>query len=204
VGQTSVEDAAREILVRKKYKDIEQRRRRIGSRDILKGAGDVATTVANLLFGWLFDFGLSANKAVATLAVSFVIGWLVFSLALIRGALIVDQQPVAGSVENNRLGAIVQGEIETSVNCGNAVRPSLYALDVFIPLIDLRQESKCEVGVANDAADLFSGIRLPGEMVWLHEIEIYRYFKAIYAVLGWVLVSLSILTFSGILRPWNH
>ena len=199
--QSGVEDAAREILVRKKYRDLEQRRRRIGKRGVLKGVGDAATYVSNLLFGWLFDFGLGANKAVATLAASFVIGWLVFSLALARGAMIVDQQPVAGSVENNRLGAVMQGAVESDVNCGDSVRPSLYALDVFIPLVDLRQESECEIGQANDAAQLLPGVLLAGDVRWLPEVELYKYFKALYAVFGWVFISLSILTFSGILRP---
>jgi hypothetical protein len=84
--------------------------------------------------------------------------------------------------------------------CHNSIDPALYALDVFIPLVDLRQEAKCEMdwaidapaknnSVANSTADL--------------EIELYRYAKTVYALSGWMLISLAILTFSGVLERRN-
>jgi len=199
--KAGMSDAAREIVVRKKRRDLRQRREGIGKRGILNGIGNTATYVAGVLFGWLFNFGLGANKAIATLFLSFLSGWLVFSLALERGALIIDQQAVAGSVDGNRLGAILSSSVEPDINCGDTIRPSLYALDVFIPLIDLRQESECEIGAASDATGLFSGFQLTDRLYWLSEIELYRYFKALYTILGWVFISLSILTFTGVLRP---
>jgi len=57
----------------------------------------------------------------------------------------------------------------------------LYATDVFIPLIDLRQESRCSPSTEARAS-------------WL------RYGKALYAVLGWVVTSMTILCVTGVLR----
>jgi len=68
--------------------------------------------------------------------------------------------------------------VSTSLPCGDAIDPFLYAADVFIPLIDLKQESTC-------SPDGASG---------------WRWAKAIYAFLGWVVTSLTILTISGVLR----
>lgn len=56
---------------------------------------------------------------------------------------------------------------------------ALYAFDVFIPLLDIRQECAFTIAREND---------------WL------RAARAAYAVLGWIIVSLTILTFSGVLR----
>jgi quinol-cytochrome oxidoreductase complex cytochrome b subunit len=60
---------------------------------------------------------------------------------------------------------------------------------VFIPLVDLRQETRCEINVAKGSDRL-----LPGE------VEVYRYFKALYAFGGWLIISLAIVTFTGVLQ----
>jgi hypothetical protein len=72
--------------------------------------------------------------------------------------------------------------------CGDDIRSLIYAADVFIPLIDLREEAKCDVGAAHGYAGSAS------------EITVYRFAKAAYAVLGWIVTTLCVLTFSGVLR----
>jgi hypothetical protein len=63
--------------------------------------------------------------------------------------------------------------------CGTAIEPALYALDVFVPLLDLRQEARCAVSSKPEAAP-------------------WRWAMSIYAILGWILTSVLILTLSGI------
>lgn len=63
--------------------------------------------------------------------------------------------------------------------CGDKIHPVLYALDVFVPVLDLRQQSACSI--SSDK---------PG----------WKVAQAVYAVLGWFLTPLALLTFSGILK----
>ena len=74
------------------------------------------------------------------------------------------------------------------MNCGDEISEPLYALDVLIPLIDLRQENRCEIAAVppeERTARPFWG----SERLW-------AWLKALYAIAGWFLVSLAILTFA--------
>jgi hypothetical protein len=72
-------------------------------------------------------------------------------------------------------------EVSTQVPCGDQVEPLWYALDVFVPLLDLRQEDKCSIASRADA--------------WP-----WRAFKSLYAIVGAIVTSLMLLTVSGVLR----
>jgi hypothetical protein len=39
--------------------------------------------------------------------------------------------------------------MSANIRCADNINEILYAADVFIPLIDLREENKCEVGAAD-------------------------------------------------------
>ena len=65
--------------------------------------------------------------------------------------------------------------------CGNRVDSLLYALDVMVPLLELKQEEKCSIANRDDA--------------WP-----WRLAKLGYAVIGAVVTSLVLLTLSGVLR----
>jgi hypothetical protein len=172
------------------------------------GLGRWALHVSTGLFGALFGHGLKPTRAVMTLAVAVVLGWGFFSWTNWRGAMVIDQQAVASLAAPGGVGAprTDDGALVQNVPCGDAVRPSLYALDVFIPLIDLLQETECEIGAAEGvdrAFPLFRGIPLgPGAeaRTLFAEVEAYRFLKAFYAIAGWLILSLSILTFSGVMQ----
>jgi hypothetical protein len=72
-----------------------------------------------------------------------------------------------------------QHEHPDRVPCGNRVVSLLYAMDVFLPVLNLHQEENCSIR--------------PEATGW-------RVAQAFYAVLGWIVTPLTILTFSGILR----
>jgi hypothetical protein len=67
------------------------------------------------------------------------------------------------------------------VPCGDEIDSLIYALDVFLPLVDLRQEARCA-----PSSDAWAA-----PWVWA---------KALYALLGWIVTSLAILTVSGIMK----
>lgn len=143
-------------------------------------------------YGACFDFGLSPGKALFTLVSAILFGWVAFGLLNENHMMVVAQTPVAGYVNaNNGTLKLVPETTTTSpgnIPCGDQIRPLVYAADVFIPLVDLREESKCDV----DAAAEFN------PRAWV--VTACRFFKAAYALLGWVVTTLSLLTFSGVMR----
>jgi hypothetical protein len=133
------------------------------------------------LFGVFFAFGYSTWHAIMTVLIFICIGTIGVKHLNATGILVIDSAPVA-SVAARDTPAVPQAiasAARTSLPCGDAVNPWLYAIDVFVPLIDLRQESKCEP--SSDA-------------------DVWRILKAGYALLGWIVTSLAILTFSGVLQ----
>lgn len=75
----------------------------------------------------------------------------------------------------------LDGHFVKETRCGDEIESALYALDTLIPLIDLRQETKCSVSNADDA--------------WL-----WRIAKGFYAIWGWAVTSAFVLAISGFLR----
>lgn len=73
------------------------------------------------------------------------------------------------------------GLYQSEFACGDQIETLLYAFDVFVPLLDLRQESKCTVSGRPEA--------------WA-----WRVGKGLYATLGWFVTSGFVLTASGLLR----
>ena len=138
----------------------------------------------------LFDFGLSPLKAVGTLCGSILLGIGMFWWMDYRGAMVVAQMPT--STYNAQAGGFVavagDASNPASVSCGSAIRLPVYATDVFVPLVDLREEGKCDI----DA--------VPRSPAAGWEISAYRWLKAIYAILGWIVTTLAVLTFTGATR----
>ena len=90
----------------------------------------------------------------------------------------VSQQISTTNTERARL-RLLGGSDATPVDCGKAIESLLYAADVFIPLLDLRQEIRCT----------------PKE-----DAILWQRIKSLYAVLGWIVTSLTILSVTGLLR----
>ena len=74
-----------------------------------------------------------------------------------------------------------QHEHPAEVPCDGRIVPELYALDVFIPALNLHQQDTCSIRKNATA---------------------WRLVQAFYAILGWIVTPLTILTFTGILRRY--
>lgn len=180
--------------------------RRMWRSGMFVGATRAVLHLSSGVFGLCFGYGLKPERALLTLVAYFLLGWGVFAWANARGAMVIDLQPVANVAEDGAFGIQEQERaLVTNLPCGEEIQPAYYALDVLIPLVDLRQEEKCEIGEVTEGA-LWQGwalptaltgepaVRLGGEITLLHA------FKVAYAILGWVVISLAILTFSGLIE----
>lgn len=97
----------------------------------------------------------------------------------------------AGAPASARRGAFTRFETRLVYAqpspCNLDVSSLLYAIDVFVPVLDLDQERRCSIRDAN-------GENGDDTYKW------WRLAKALYELLGWIVTSLVILTVTGVLR----
>jgi hypothetical protein len=172
-----------------------------------------ASDVSNIAMRWMFGYLRRPMRAIASLVVAFLIGWQGVHFAKHHGLMAVVAEPVATmALENEpptreakspalpvhmgiqlaprqRSGSAPE-RTARRVDCGEEISEPLYALDVLIPLIDLRQENRCDVASVPPAEK-----GQPVRPFWLSE-RLWAWLKALYAIAGWFLVSLAILTFA--------
>lgn len=194
-------EAARIVLERRLQ--MENHHRPLGSRlAILLGVQwpfrfglfsrrGLVVTLAYLLFGiYAFDianYGQLRFPPVSNANSELIVARLPLP---VRPVLVVDSQPVTMNVLSTDRGdtlvatKVAQADnLAEEVRCGDQVEPSLYALDIMLPLVDLHQESKCVISSADGW----------GPLTW-------RLFRAAYALIGAYMTSMLILTLSGVLR----
>jgi hypothetical protein len=183
-----------------------------------------------IAFRVLFDYGFSIGRAIATFAICVGMGWYAAHVAdygsswfpYAGSVLIINtEMPETRITEEGKEVKIYSIEAEKSstpykddVPCRGRVQPLLYALDVFIPVLDLRQQDACSIA-PEDKRDKFKHVwnQQSGLWNWLegykyklwnfgleHKYLIWHISQATYAILGWVLTPLTILTITGFLR----
>jgi hypothetical protein len=180
-----------------------------------KMRGSMLFKPIDILFSFTFRYGLSSTRAIMTLCFFIGFGWLSVAVAncgfdpsVLRtsGIHVVDRNvkrlphidPVlvinvsavnsfvlTDTGTNQPMPALgrstTQNASTEELPCRRQIEPLLYALDVFIPALDINQETRCTISTR------------PSALWW-------RVGRAVYAILGWIVVSLTILTCSGILR----
>lgn len=177
---------------------------------------DIAQLAIWLMFGYL----AKPVRAVVTLISFVVIGSIGVHFANVNDRLVVDLLPTASVVGGEGVAAPISDNARRGIRCGAEINEVLYAIDVFIPLIDLRQESRCSVGKVdepitnNGMKNEFSAARESGmvragywesaayelEARTLSSTSFWSTMKSIYGILGWIVISLSILTFTRSMR----
>lgn len=147
-------------------------------RTLRASAGPLTWTLSSA-FGVVAGYGLAPIRVVRALALFIAIG--------VAGVLTMDQQ-----------GVLVR---PNGAACNEAIEPTLYVIDVALPVIDLGQEGRCAPGrtalaragggveVANGRWRMFEGAAL---WKWAH---------ALYTLLGAILTALAVVTFSGVVKP---
>jgi hypothetical protein len=179
--------------------------------------------MAHVVMRYGFGYLRRPVRAILTLMVAFLIGWWGVHLANRHAMLVLTAEPVAGLVgEHQAQGVAFTGadRLMGSENVGDGNRfirdipcrlelsEPLYALDVLVPLVDLHEESRCEIRrVAESGKEWPRPERMGWGDLWKAlpdmTVDYHRFWwlmKALYAIAGWFIVSLSILTFAQVNR----
>jgi len=174
------------------------------------------------LFWLKFDYGLSPWRATFTFIFWLLVGWAAVTALNAHGYLVQNTSTAATMLTKNANGEFTAvfphstGPTDgDDLKCGNAINGLLYAADVFIPLLDLREEERCDIrsfhpGEINPGREWGAQKRFSSKCthyLWAlfhSSVPWLQFAKSLYAVLGWVVVSLTILTYSGVLRRWGE
>jgi hypothetical protein len=161
-------------------------------------------------YGVLFGYGLSPFRAATSLVVLWILGWIAVSLLsgnqmlqanatrLAPAALIQSRTPLL------IVPAGTEGTRAVSIPCGDAIEPGLYSFELLTPLLNLHQESRCEIHAKpNGNFMTFFGRPWKVPSIFIHT-SLWEYGKALYMLVGSILSSLALLTFSGIARRWEN
>jgi hypothetical protein len=126
-----------------------------------------------------------------------------------------SESPAGGRPSTDGEGRPEGERIMRDISCTHEISHPLYALDVLIPIIDLGEDSRCEIRrveeqrpqpragspEATSVDDLGFGElwrQFPERAFWNNRF--WWWMHALYAVAGWFIVSLSILTFAQVNR----
>ena len=160
----------------------------------------------HFLYGSISKFGLSPGRVFAFLLALIMFGGLMVEVANQQGVLVVRSAPLTGTIEQEQQKMLVV--LNTSANkpneqrtCGTRVEPMLYAADVFIPLINLGQYDHCVVSTGGLASaphsagtSVFSTLAQQLSTLVPKRLSFWRWSQALYALLGWIMLSLFIFT----------
>jgi len=106
------------------------------------------------------------------------------------------------------------------VLCGGAIEPFLYATDIFIPLLDLNQETRCMIRPIDavstslkptilNTSETSNSQRSGRIITWLEQlthyashhftdnIRVWHWMRSVYSLLGWVMISLFVFTLTN-------
>jgi len=156
----------------------------------------------NQAYGSGFGYGLSLGRAATTVVSFWLLGWLAVALINKTGYLVASSSTVASVIAHTGEGDIPvllkSSELPSSFGyvdelaCGGKVNQLLYAIETFTPLLNLRQDTRCEIRSPHtkDKVPLFA--------------RVLEFGKFVYELLGYVVTSLAVLTFSGIARRWDQ
>jgi hypothetical protein len=113
----------------------------------------------------------------------------------------------AGRLDNTRSAGsrqVSQAVYAEPSPCTLDVNSLLYAIDVFIPVLDLDQERRCSIRHSEITHTRITviehGHRIERLKEERHTYWIPRFVKAFYKMVGWLVTSLLILILSGVLR----
>ena len=171
------------------------------ARQIAIAEGDAApggwANFKRRTFGACFGYGLDPMRATCSLFLMLGLGWVLVATAWhgfwpIRDSVWTRPDPVLvlspnqvvalGAIQGRPLSAKDKIPDKDAIRCGRKeIIPPLYALDMMVPLVPLHQEDRCQI--SSNAGWLWPSL-------W-----------AVFSILGKIITTLAIITYSGVLKP---
>ncbi len=171
------------------------------ARQIAIAEGDAApggwANLKRRTFGACFGYGLDPMRATCSLILTLGLGWVLVGTAWhgfwpIRDSVWTRPNPVLvlspnevealGAIHGSPLNAKDKIPDKDAIRCGRKeIIPPLYALDMMVPVVPLHQEDRCEIS-------LNAG--------WL-----WPFLWAVFSIIGKIITTLAIITYSGVLKP---
>lgn len=196
-------------------RDVEESRLRIESwRKFKHEPSMFGALLAWEAFRVFFRYGLSPRRALTTFLVCVVLGGLGVDVANRCGLLVQNTTTSASQLQHSNDGPVAvvpyaTTSAEPELLCGSAINEFGYAADVFIPLLTLHQEERCDVRSDSEehpspvkAFRATNSMRAGLHALWVWPLA-WQWAKMLYAVLGRIVSSLMLLTVSGALRRWE-
>lgn len=167
----------------------------LSRRGLLSIPVNLLRLLALKIFDLFFGYGYSRPRATATVMLWALLGWYGVETALERNMLVLDPayvvsiiQPPAGAVGPSRLLQTLPGG---DITCRGVIEPLFFAIDSLIPVFDFGQVSKCAVAFDREAL---------ATSFWRREATFWFAAQYLYTMLGWLILSLAALTFTGTLK----
>jgi hypothetical protein len=162
-----------------------------------RAMGDVGKLWA-LIFDTLFLFGFGKMRSAITLALWIAFGTIGTSLAVKSDALVLSTEAVLPAVSVTQPGGdaapaplMIYGKPPTFSDfpCHGEIVPVYYAIELVLPIFELGQREKCDLH------------GLQKSKFWLVDSIFWWWLaKYFYVVTGWIIVSMTLLTFLGTLK----
>ncbi len=164
------------------------------------------------IFWWrpyrvMFRYGLSPLRAALSVFIIWVLGSFVVSELsqhqMLEAAITKVALAAQASPGRKPTMIVLQGMpgVKPDVPCGDEIQPPLYAFELLTPILNLHQEGRC--GLRDDPDATVFNRQWPS-LAFLSRGWFWEYAKALYMLLGSVISSLAVLTFSGIARRWEQ
>ncbi len=191
--------------------------------------GRLIVYTAQIIYWIGFDYGLSIFRALLTILICLAIGaWGVNTVNNDKKFLVLNVdyatpfvdsanqphflriKPAPEATVSLHSSKLEQTQSAATMECGEAIDPFIYALDVFISLVDLRQEILCNLRSADptkleEKSAEWSELLI--QTTWderrdylldkvlnTNHPQMWVWLAAAYTILGWVVISLTILT----------
>jgi len=215
-------DGAKAIEERKILLEVRDRSRNQMGQGLFSLPLRISYRLIWALFRVAFRYGLSPVRASTTVLLCLILGWVGVTTLNEHGYLVQNTSTAATLLAKDPHGDLSAVFPYTNslyrspdLRCGGTINGLLYATDVFIPLLDLRQESRCDIRSPSTgdidperewAAQKSVRTKI-NHYLWAvaHAPVLWAQFaKSAYAIIGWIVISLTILTYSGTLRRWEN
>lgn len=166
-------------------------------------------------YGFWFRFGLSPVRAFGTLLLLWSVGFFAIKLLDENDLLQANVNTVASAVVLRPKGDVIpvvpqaSGDMSAQkLPCGESIAPALYAAELLIPILNLHQVGRCDIRreESQDEHNVTLTFRNRSYRVfnWMVLPRTWEYARFVYLVIGSIVTSLALLTFSGIARRWER